>query len=74
MSRSCRALEARLQAELTDAGIGCRRFGGHLLLEPEAVKTKSGEPFKVFTPFYKECLTREPPARPLAGTETSARA
>ena len=59
-------LEARLQAELKDTGVGCRRFGGHLFLEPEAVRTRSGEPFKAFTPFYKECLTREPPASPLA--------
>jgi deoxyribodipyrimidine photo-lyase len=59
-------LEARLQAALADAGVGCRRFGGHVLLEPEAVRNKSGEPFKVFTPFYKACQTREPPLRPLS--------
>ncbi len=58
-------LETRLHAALTDAGVGCRSFGGHLFLEPEAVQNKSGEPFKVFTPFYKACQTREPPARPL---------
>jgi deoxyribodipyrimidine photo-lyase len=58
-------LEGTLRAALTDAGIGCRRFGGHLFLEPEAVRTRAGEPFKVFTPFYKACLTQEPPPRPL---------
>jgi deoxyribodipyrimidine photo-lyase len=64
------ALEARLHIALADAGVGCRRFGGHVFLEPEAVGNKSGEPFKVFTPFYKACQTREPPARPLAAPKT----
>jgi deoxyribodipyrimidine photo-lyase len=36
-----------------------------LLVEPEAVRTKAGEPFKVFTPFYKACLAREPVSRAL---------
>jgi deoxyribodipyrimidine photo-lyase len=48
--------EAALNAALTDAGIECRRFGGNLLFEPEALKTKAGGPFKVFTPFYRAAL------------------
>ena len=62
-------LEAKLRAALTDAGVGCRRFGGHGFLEPEAVRNKSGEPFKVFTPFHRACQTQEPPTRPLAAQE-----
>jgi len=56
-------LETELHARLKRAGIECRRFGGHLLSEPEVVANKSGEPFKVFTPFYKFCQMKEPPTR-----------
>ena len=42
------------------------RFAGGLLFEPEVPKTKAGDPFKVFTPFYKACLAMEPPKPPLA--------
>ncbi len=51
--------EKRLRGALENAGLECRRFGGHLLVEPEGVETKAGEPFKVFTPFYKACLEVE---------------
>lgn len=61
-----RPLESALHSALAAAGVGCRRFGGQMFLEPEAVRNKSGEPFKVFTPFYKQCQTREPPAHSLA--------
>lgn len=64
------ALETRLSEALRQAGVGCRRFGGHLLLEPETVTNQSGAPFRVFTPFYKTGLTREPPSRPLAVPKT----
>ena len=44
---------------LRDKGIECRRFGGSLLFEPEAIEKKTGGPFKVFTPFYRTCLAME---------------
>jgi deoxyribodipyrimidine photo-lyase len=52
--------ERTLHETLKNNAIECRRFTGHLLVEPEAIETKSGEPFKVFTPFYKACLSKEP--------------
>ncbi len=36
---------------------GARSCNGALLLEPWAVKTKAGEPFKVFTPFWRTART-----------------
>ena len=48
-----------------ELGIPYKRFRGYLLFEPEAIKTKTGTPFRVFTPFYKACLagmTLYPPA------------
>jgi deoxyribodipyrimidine photo-lyase len=52
--------EGKLKRALAEIGVECRRFGGHLIVEPEAVRTQSGEPFKVFTPFHKACRTKEP--------------
>ena len=51
---------------LGDKGIECRRFGGSLLFEPEAIQKKTGGPFRVFTPFYRACLTtvHDKPALP----------
>ncbi|MEM7170166.1 MAG: deoxyribodipyrimidine photo-lyase [Pseudomonadota bacterium] len=39
-------------------GITCRRYPGALLFEPEDIATQKGEPFRVFTPFSKACLSR----------------
>ncbi len=58
-------LERELVDRLGGQGIECRRFGGHLLNEPEALRNKSGDPFKVFTPYWKSALAKEPPDAPL---------
>lgn len=60
-------LESRLKRNLEKAGVECRRFGGHLLVEPEALRTSAGGPFKVFTPFYRACLAHDHPGAPTAG-------
>jgi deoxyribodipyrimidine photo-lyase len=44
----------------------CRRFGGHILFEPEKLFNGSGEPYRVYTPFYKALAQREPGAPLLA--------
>ncbi|HSR56128.1 MAG TPA: deoxyribodipyrimidine photo-lyase, partial [Alphaproteobacteria bacterium] len=54
------ALENAAAGTLSEIGVEARRFGGNLLFEPESVETKSGGPFKVFTPFYKACLAKTP--------------
>ena len=42
-----------------------RLFPGRVLFEPEAIRTKDGKPFRVFTPFWKACLAAPPPRAPL---------
>jgi deoxyribodipyrimidine photo-lyase len=49
-----RATYTRLQEE----GIAMHGFNGQFLLPPGSVKTGSGEPYKVFTPFARACRTR----------------
>ena len=60
-----RPLEARLQDELSKAGVECRRFGGHILFEPEKIANNSGDPFRVYTPFFKAVSARDLPRAPL---------
>jgi deoxyribodipyrimidine photo-lyase len=59
-----RALEQRLHQEF-DATISVKRFPGTLLHEPEKIANQAGEPFKVFTPFWRHCKRQEGPGLPL---------
>ena len=45
--------DAALKAELKRARVAVESFNGSLLSEPWTVRNKSGEPFKVFTPFWR---------------------
>lgn len=58
------ALEQRLRQEFEDA-VELKRFPGVLLHEPENIANKSGEPFKVFTPFWRHCRRQQQPGPPL---------
>jgi len=60
-----RRLEDELSAHLNDRGLVFKRFAGGLLFEPETPTTKAGDPFRVFTPFYKACLALGAPKPPL---------
>ncbi|KIC44242.1 deoxyribodipyrimidine photolyase [Ruegeria sp. ANG-S4] len=63
--------DTRIKAELTRQGIEARSFAGHLLFEPWDVATKSGHPFRVFTPMWRAVSNRDistPAAAPSALT------
>ncbi|MFN3745164.1 MAG: cryptochrome/photolyase family protein [Hyphomicrobiaceae bacterium] len=47
------ALEIDLKAELEGRGITLKRYRGTLLFEPEALRTRQGAPFQVYTPFAR---------------------
>ncbi|MGE0740129.1 MAG: deoxyribodipyrimidine photo-lyase [Hyphomonadaceae bacterium] len=47
--------DAALKQTLSARGLEVKSFNGALLHEPWSVKTKTGEPFKVFTPFWRAC-------------------
>ena len=53
-------------------GMACHRFGGALLHEPETIRTGSGAPYQVYTPFSRACFAAgEPkPARPAPAITT----
>jgi deoxyribodipyrimidine photo-lyase len=60
-----RRRDADVAGALRAAGLGAEEHGGHLLFEPDDVRTGADRPYQVFTPFWKACLARPEPARPL---------
>ena len=67
------ACDARVAGALGDAGVDVAIHAGALLTEPEAIGTGKGDPYRVFTPFWKACLARPEPARPTCAPEALAR-
>jgi deoxyribodipyrimidine photo-lyase len=65
-----RHLDALIKEKLKTAGIEARSFNGHLLHEPWEVKSKTGTPLKVFTPFWRSARERAEPAAPLPAPST----
>jgi deoxyribodipyrimidine photo-lyase len=58
-------IREQLSVERKLKHIAIESFNASLLFEPELIKNRSGEPFKVFTPFWKACLETTVPASPL---------
>ena len=57
------ARDMRLKASLAARGINVKSFNASLLMEPWTLETKTGGPYRVFTPFYtalRERLRIEP--------------
>lgn len=60
-----READAALKEDLRGKGLTCESFAGNLLFEPWTVRTGEGNPFKVFTPFWRAALAGDPPRAPL---------
>ena len=56
--------DAEIKASLKAAGLEAKSFNSTLLFQPWEIKNKSGNPFLVFTPFYRHCLKLESPRAP----------
>ena len=61
-----------IKAALRDRGCTVESGSAALMFEPWTVKTKSGGPFKVFTPFWKALLNLDDPPAPLRVPENMA--
>ena len=57
--------DKKLKASLSDDDVTVKSFNGALLAEPWELKTGQGEPYKVFTPFWKALLAAGTPPQPL---------
>lgn len=49
-----------LKPALAELGVKAESFNGSLLYEPWQIQNSSGQPFQVFTPFWRECTSHEP--------------
>ena len=57
--------DTQIKTALRADGLVAESFNGALLHEPWTIQNQSGKPFQVFTPFWKNCLTKPDPAEPL---------
>jgi deoxyribodipyrimidine photo-lyase len=61
-----RAIDQDLKAQLRAQGVDAHSFHANVLFEPWTITTKDDKPFQVFTPFWRSCLSGEPPRQPLS--------
>jgi len=67
------ACDTQVKAALREAGLHCESFNAALLHEPWEVRTGQGDPYRVFTPFWKACAARlDAQPRPLPVPERIA--
>lgn len=57
------ARDRQVSAALQASGLQVADFNAALLREPQEVATQTGEPYRVFTPFWRSCL-KGPPIPP----------
>jgi len=60
-----RCVEESAAAAAKAANLPIQTFMGDLLHPPETLRTRAGEPFKVFTPFWRAIVDGPPPPVPL---------
>ena len=59
------ACDTALKAALREDGLQVHSHAGNLWHEPWALATDAGQPYRVFTPFWRKLRTRLPEAAPL---------
>ncbi|MEM7727665.1 MAG: deoxyribodipyrimidine photo-lyase [Pseudomonadota bacterium] len=62
--------DAAIKESLTERGIHAESFKGNLLVEPWEVETKSGGPYRVFTPFWRAAKETMEVGEPLPAPES----
>ena len=58
------AVDKQVKTDIKTAGLEAQSFNGRLLHEPWEVETKSGGPFKVYTPFRRSVESKAPVREP----------
>jgi deoxyribodipyrimidine photo-lyase len=61
--------DADIKSDLKDRGLTVESFKGNLLIEPWEVETKSGGPYRVFTPFWRAAKDQLSVADPIPAPE-----
>lgn len=57
--------DSEIKRTLRERGLAAESFPGDLLFEPGSIHNSSGEPFCVFTAFWKACLRAPAPGKPI---------
>ncbi|MDY7529299.1 MULTISPECIES: deoxyribodipyrimidine photo-lyase [unclassified Cryobacterium] len=65
-----RAVDTAIKAGLHADGVEARSFAGSLLFEPWTIRTGQGNPYSVFTPFWRACVAGPPPREPYPAPES----
>lgn len=60
-----RELDAGLKSSLKEDGLDVQSFQANLIFEPWTITSAEGNPYRVFTPFWKTCLERGAAREPL---------
>jgi deoxyribodipyrimidine photo-lyase len=60
-----RERDIRVEQALRSDGIHVETFNSALLFEPEKIRNRSGKPFRIFTPFWRSCLSAAPDFMPM---------
>jgi deoxyribodipyrimidine photo-lyase len=58
------AVDTAIKKDLGDRGLDVRSFQGSLLVEPWTVMNKQGEPFRVYSPFWRAAQEQAEPRTP----------
>ena len=67
-----RRVEDALHRRLGADDVAFKRYPGTLLVEPEALATKTGQPYRVYTPFWRALTAGAAPRRPVAAPKRVA--
>lgn len=59
-----RTRDEAIKTTLKQVRVEARSFNGSLIVEPWTIATKTGAPYKVFTPFWKSLLAGHEPSEP----------
>lgn len=65
-----RAVDTELKAALRARGIEVESHAASLLFEPWTISSQTGDPYSVFTPFWRACTSGPEPRHPLPAPET----
>ncbi|GAA1608318.1 cryptochrome/photolyase family protein [Leucobacter chromiireducens] len=65
-----RAGDAALKLTLREKGIAAHSFTGGVLFEPGSVVTAQGTGYRVYSAFWRACLSNSPPAAPIPAPAT----
>jgi len=59
------ARDTAIKKALEKRGLAAKSFNAGLLFEPWTIRNKAGEPYRVFTQFWKTCLAGDEPPLPV---------